>query len=252
MVKNLTGLAILLFPAILILVVTIAIAISFGPDITWNMFLTHAKERLPIRFVFITLILLAPISSLSRLLGLIGRSASSEMFFGELVKAEAVYKKNISKSIIWLLRPLQGIGLSMIFAQRLLDLFQFSAGSSPAIILLRPTLFILSSLLVSLLLSLVWALDDLGIRIYNRRGGEVHTAGASIGTILPIVFGALGIYNLFHAMPAVNALMTVVGIAMVLYPPYVIFAIVHHHYVKKRFASLSGRLRFRSIGIQIR
>ncbi len=239
-------------PAILVFITTITIAIMLSPDTNAKVFLTHVKERLPIRFAFIILILLSSISVLSRLLRFVSQRAKGEQFFGELIKAEGVRKPKFSRANIWVLRPLQGIGLSMIFAQRLLNLFQFSAGASIETFLLRPTLFILSSVLVSLLLSLVWVLDDLGVRIYNRGTGQVSTAGASIGTILPIVFGAVGVYSLVHGSSPVDALPTIIGITMVLYPPYVIFAAAHHHYVESRFTALSSRLRIRSIEIRIR
>jgi len=46
------------------------------------------------------------------------------------------------------------------------DDFYVNAG-----ILIRSTLFVMGSALVSLFLSVVWALDNLGVNIYNRKTG---------------------------------------------------------------------------------
>jgi hypothetical protein len=99
---------------------------------------------------------------------------------------------------------------------------------------------VLGSLLVSVLLSFVWALDDLGIRFYNEKSEEVRTAGGTIGTILPIITGAFGIASLFQHADLISALTDLLGIGMILYPPYVVFAIAHREFIRRKNTSLLG------------
>ncbi len=107
-------------------------------------------------------------------------------------------------------------------------------------------------MLVSLFLSVVWALDDLGVKIYNRRTGEVHLAGRSFGTVLPLITGAIGISTLFHLSSTLDALTELLQIIMVLYPSYVFFVIFHHEFIKIRINSLSRRLHLKRIEINLR
>ena len=51
----------------------------------------------------------------------------------------------------------------------------------------------------SLFLSTVWALDDLGVKFYFGRTGEIRMAGSSIGTVIPLITGAIGITSVFHS-----------------------------------------------------
>jgi len=137
-----------------------------------GLFFTRSIRSIPIRFVLVTLILVAPISILPGLLALVGNSAKNERFFGQLVKATVFSYREFSKPVAWVLRPLQGIPLSMIFAERFLSfLDELSIRASYAGILIRSTLFVMGSALVSLFLSVVWALDNLGVKIYNRKTG---------------------------------------------------------------------------------
>ena len=105
----------------------------------------------------------------------------------------------------------------------------------------------MSTILVSILLSVLWALDDLGIRLYNRKTGEVRTAGSSVGTVLPLVLGAIGVYGLFQGSQFEDALFSLAGICAVLYPPYVLFALSHRSFVRRHFDALLGRLPSRTV-----
>lgn len=215
-------LAVAASPALLVFSATMVISFSVGtPE---GLFLAPAIEHIPGRFLFIMLILLAPLSLLPRILVFAKKTTRKLQPLGELVRINKEQNTVLNKTIVWVIRPVQGIGISMIFAQRLLNLFEFSSDASLANVLLRPTLFIVNSALASILLCVVWALDDLDIRIYSSKSGEVRMAGNTIGTVLPIIFGVLGVYSLFQSSNFISALITVVEIAMVLYPPFLFLA----------------------------
>ncbi|MCS4538670.1 MAG: hypothetical protein HYY67_07430 [Thaumarchaeota archaeon] len=230
-------------PSFLVLLITLVISLVI--DASEGLFLAPAREHIPLRFLLITSILLAPILILHRLLAFVKYAAEKQRTLVQLAIVNLDQSPNMGKVVGWVIRPLQGIGLSMIFAQRLLNLFEYSGTSVD--ILLRPFLFILSSMLVSILLCVVWALDDLGVRIYSSKSGEVRMAGNGVGTVLPVVFGALGVYNLFQSSSFISALITVVEIAMVLYPPFSILSTVHHQYVKSHGKMLGEVLAPRRI-----
>jgi hypothetical protein len=218
--------AISVSPALLILVLTVMISLMTGhPN---GLFLSRSIKGVLIRFVLVTLIFVAPVLILPHLLAVVVNMEKNGGPFGQFVRA-ASYQE-LSKPDAWVLRPLQGIGLSMIFAERLVNFLEFL----PA----RLVLFFMGSVLVSLFLSVVWALDDLGVRIYNRKTGEVHMAGKSIGIVLPLITGAIGISSLFHLSSPADAWAELLEIVMVLYPSYVFFIIFHKEFIKKRMASL--------------
>ncbi|MBI3023654.1 MAG: hypothetical protein HYY68_08035 [Thaumarchaeota archaeon] len=246
---GISKLAVAVSPAMVVFISTVAISLALkSPE---GLFLAHSREHILARFLLITAIFAVSVEALPKFLPSIAVWLRRKRFFGQLVKAKPAHGTDFSKTITWMIRPLQGIGLSMIFAQRLLNLFEVSAGASYVSILLRPTLFMVSTALVALLLSVVWTLDDLGGRIYNEKTGEVHMTGSTIGVVLPIVFGALGLYSLFQISSPAIALVTVIEIAMVLYPPYVLLAVIHHRLVSVRGAKLESELRLRSIETRV-
>ncbi len=51
--------------------------------------------------------------------------AKNEGLFGQLVKATSNSYQELSKPDAWVIRPLQGIGLSVIFAERLENFLEF-------------------------------------------------------------------------------------------------------------------------------
>ena len=163
-------------------------------------------------------------------------------FFGQLVKVGPENSHVPSFSSVWILRPLQGIGPLLVFAERLLQLFQFSVGVTPSRILIRLTLFVLGTFLVSLFLSIIWALDDLGVKVYNRQTEEVRMVGSGVGTILPIIAGSVGIATLFQHTDLVGALSDLLGITMILYPPYVLLIVIHHEFIKRKRVAFVGNL----------
>lgn len=143
----------------------------------------------------------------------------------------------------WLFRPFQGIGISFIFATKLLAVIQTITGPltnpSPPIIsgqyqIGRMLLVTSVTILVSLLLSTLWTLDDMGIRYHNRRDQELKMIGKYVGTIMPLIFGLYGLLSLLGHYPKENALLHVFRIILAFYPPLVVFVVVHTHFITGR------------------
>jgi hypothetical protein len=216
-----------------------------------DLFLTQATIGIPVRFVFITAVLVTPIAVLPRLLTVLGRMSISEKILGQLVRTPTGAGQECCKPIVWGLRPFQGIGLHVTLAEKFLSFLESSVGASLETWLARATLFLIGSALVSLFLSTVWALDDLGFRIYNSGTGEVNMAGRSVGTILPLITGAVGITALFHRSLPFDAVSDLVQIIMVLYPPYILFAIIHNEFLRRRSVALVEKLHLPTIATKI-
>jgi hypothetical protein len=158
----------------------------------------------------------------------------------------------VSQGKTWLLRPFQGIGLSLLLAAKLLAVLQGYAGTPLASsAVLPPGQFLLGrffavlslGILVSLLLSLVWALDDLGIRYRNGRTGEVRMVGKYLGAILPIAYGFYGFINILNDVPFLQAVSYVFPMAVVLYPPFCTLTVCHTVYVRRYGALLLKTLQ---------
>lgn len=235
-------------PAILVLMTTLIISSLTGyPE---GLFLTRSIRGISTRFVIITLVLVAPIWASPRFLSWIGSVARRRGPFGQLVKVDTDTEQEFKASTFWVLRPLQGIGLSLVFAERLLQLLEFS-GATPSRLLVRLTLFVLGASLVSLLLSTVWTLDELEIRIYNEKTGEVHAAGSTVGTVLPLIAGAVGVTTLFQHTTIGAALVDLFGISMILYPPYVLYAVAHREFIRRKRVTLLESLSLKRIETKV-
>jgi len=91
------------------------------------------------------------------------------------------------------------------------------------------------------MLTVVWTLDDLGLKLYGSTG-DVNSAANSIGTILPMIAGAIGITNLFHNNTPIGAIYSIAGLIFALYPPYLIFAVIHDEYMRPRIRRLHDSL----------
>ncbi len=168
------------------------------------------------------------------------------------MKPAANFNRDLSTFTAWIARPIQGISLSLIVAERFLSFLEASITGPLAAILLRLSLFVIGGALTSLFLSLIWTLDDLGVRIYNSKTGEVRTAGSTVGTILPLITGAIGVSSLFHTSLASDAIVDLLEIVMVLYPPYILFTVFHHEFVKRKRSSLARKLVTKRIEIKVR
>lgn len=154
----------------------------------------------------------------------------------------------------WVVRPLQGIGLVMLMAIHFLGplgTYLGSAFTGPTISTI-PTMpppgeFTLGRFInlvtTSMLLSFVWTMDDLGIRHYNRKTGEIRRVGKFLGSLLPILTGFYGVYSLFKDQPPLVAFLMIAQRIVIFYPPLVIFDVLHLHYLNKYRATLLKRLK---------
>jgi hypothetical protein len=143
----------------------------------------------------------------------------------------------------WLVRPFQGIGISFLFATKLLAVIQIvSVPSLDGSVPFTPGHFNVGRLLVSsgitvvisLLLSTLWTFDDLGVRYFNRKDQELKMIGKYLGTLMPTIFGLYGVFSLYAQGPGESALTHVFRIVIALYPPLVLFAVVHTYFLRKR------------------
>jgi len=159
----------------------------------------------------------------------------------------------------WLIRPFQGIGIGLLFATKLLSVLQITTGQSAAAPFLlhpgqfNPGRFLATTgvtVLVSLLLSTVWTLDDLRVRYHNRRDQEVKMIGKYLGTVLPVFLGFYGIISLFNEFPVSQSLIYLGQMVLILYPPFAVFSVFHAHFLRKKSSLLSERLHLRKGGIR--
>lgn len=177
---------------------------------------------------------------------------------GALVRLEAKQQMGVRPLKHWLLRPFQGIGIGLFFATKLIAILQITTGQAATASLLLPTAtfqvgrFLAVTgvtILVSLLLSTVWALDDLSVRYYNPRDQELKMIGKYVGTVVPIILGFYGIIALLHAFQTKDALFYLFQIVLVLYPPFTVFAVFHSHFLQKRGSVFAGLLSLERVRI---
>ena len=151
----------------------------------------------------------------------------------------------------WLLRPFQGIGIGLLFGIKLLLVLQVMTGEAATASLLIPTgkfqlgRFVIVTgitIVISLLLSTLWTLDDMGIRYFNRKDHEVRMIGKYTGTLMPILFGFYGVFSLFSQFQRTEAFLYLFQIVVILYPPFTVFSVFHNHFLGKRGESLLSRL----------
>jgi hypothetical protein len=102
---------------------------------------------------------------------------------------------------------------------------------------------------ISLLLSTLWTLDDVGIRVVNRKDQELKMIGKYVGTLMPILFGFYGIFSLIADYPDRQAFIFLFRIVMILYPPFTVFAVIHFRFLRNREEHFSERTSLRKGGI---
>jgi hypothetical protein len=64
--------------------------------------------------------------------------------------------------------------------------------------------------------------------------------GKFVGTVMPVVFGILGIRGLLSAFPADEAINHLLKIFVILYPPFTVFSVLHYYSVVKKYEVLDG------------
>ena len=234
-------------PAVLILILTIFLSIFFG-EFTFLKG-SEAISKGLLRFFRITLPLCFPLYLLLPIFWTLGRvvQRKNEAFFQVKEKQDL----EIHPVKHWLLRPLQGIGIGLLFGTKLLSVLQVVTGTTASASLLIPKgqfqfgrFMVVTGItvLISLLLSTIWTLDDMGIRYFNRKNHEIKMIGKYAGTLMPILFGFYGVFSLFSQFQKTQALIYLFQVAVILYPPFAIFSVFHAHFVQKRGEDLSKRL----------
>jgi hypothetical protein len=235
-------------PALALLLATLIIS-TFITEFTFNFGLAAFWKTL-LRFLRLSLLLTLPLlllPSLCTLLeGLFNRGIR------HLIQLQEDRDPAIHPLKNWVIRPFQGIGLAMFLATKLLTLLEIYTGSKITMDTILPQgvfnlgRFISSiaiGVVVSLLLSFLWTLDDLGIRYYNKKTKELRMIGKYVGLLLPIFFGFYGIIGLFDNNSQVLVVKYVAQMVVVLYPPFVVFNVLHSRYLKSREEVLLKRLK---------
>jgi hypothetical protein len=234
--KYLSGWSKDMAPALAVLLVTVMFSFSYGDHallMGWQ-----AAYKVPLRFFRFAFLLCLPLYALPKVYGSIVRKKS--VAFVQIEQEEGL---TVRPTKHWIFRPFQGIGIGLLFGTKLLSILQLIAGPTVGSSLLIPEghfhlgrLLVITAItiFVSLLLSTLWTLDDQGIRYFNRKDQELKMVGKYAGTVMPVIFGFYGIFNLLANYPTAEALLFVCKIAVVLYPPLAVFAILHTYFLRSR------------------
>jgi hypothetical protein len=233
--------------AVAILILTISLSIFLG-EFTFLKG-SEAIYKGLLRFFRITLLLCLPLYLLLPVFGRLQKVVQRKN--STLLQRKEKQDLKIHPVKHWLLRPFQGIGIGLLFGTKLLSALQMVTGATASASLLIPTgqfqfgRFLIVSgitIFVSLLLSILWTLDDMGIRYFNRKNHEIKMIGKYAGTLMPILFGFYGAWSLFSEFQKAQALLYLFQVAVILYPPFTVFGIFHAHFLQKRGESLLHRL----------
>ena len=233
--------------AVAILILTISLSTFLG-DFTFLRG-SEAIYKGLLRFSRITLLLCLPLYLLFPVFGRLGKAVQRKNSAFLQIKEKQDLEIHPLKH--WLLRPFQGIGIGLLFGMKLLSVLQVMTGETATASLLIPKgqfqfgRFLIVSgitIIVSLLLSTLWTLDDMGIRYFNRKNHEVRMIGKYAGTLMPILFGFYGVFSLFSQFQKMEAFVYLFQIAVILYPSFAVFTVFHTHFLQKRGEPLLHRL----------
>jgi len=233
--------------AVAILILTISLSTFLG-DFTFLRG-SEAIYKGLLRFSRITLLLCLPLYLLFPVFGRLGKAVQRKNSAFLQIKEKQDFEIYPLKH--WLLRPFQGIGIGLLFGMKLLAVLQVMTGETATASLLIPKgqfqfgRFLIVSgitIIVSLLLSTLWTLDDMGIRYFNRKNHEIKMIGKYAGTLMPVLFGFYGVFSLFSQFQKTEALVYLFQVAVILYPPFAVFTVFHTHFLQKRAESLLNRL----------
>jgi hypothetical protein len=234
-------------PAFLILILSIAFSVLAGEFAFLRGW--ESLYRGLFRFFRTTLILCLPLFLLPTIFSSLGSLMSRrKKIFIQIKRGQ---KLEIHPLKHWVFRPFQGIGIGLLFATKLLAILQIVAGSTstPSIILpqgqFQPGRLLVVTgitILVSLVLSTLWTLDDLGIRYFNRKDYEIKMIGKYVGTLMPIIFGLYGVFSLFDQFSKMQALTYLFQMIVILYPSFTVFSVFHAHLVQQKARDFSKRL----------
>ncbi|MGB9629831.1 MAG: hypothetical protein ACPL6D_14340 [Thermodesulfobacteriota bacterium] len=233
--------------AVAILILTISLSLFLG-DFTFLRG-SEAIYKALFRFLRIVLLLCLPIYLLFPIFN--GLSKLVQRRNEAFIQFEDKEEINFHPIKHWLFRPFQGIGIGLLFGTKLLLVLQIVTGEVATASLLIPTgqfqagrFLIVTGItvVISLLLSLLWTLDDMGIRYFNRKSHEVRMIGKYAGTLMPIFFGFYGVFGLFSQFQRMEAFVYLFQIVVILYPPFAVFSVFHTHFLQKRGKSLIDNL----------
>jgi hypothetical protein len=233
--------------AVAILILTISLSIFLG-EFTFLKG-SEAIYKGLLRFGRVTLLLCLPLYLLLPIFGRLGKAVQRKNSAFLQMKEKQDLKLHPLKH--WLLRPFQGIGIGLLFGTKLLLVLQVVTGATGSASLLIPkgefhlVRFLIVTgitIVISLILSTLWTLDDMGIRYFNRKNHEIKMIGRYAGTFMPVLFGFYGVFSLFSQFQEKQALLYLFQIAVILYPPFTIFSVFHTHFVQKRAEALLDRL----------
>jgi hypothetical protein len=229
--------------AVAILILTILFSVLVG-DFT---FLQGSESiyKGVLRFFRFTILLCLPVYLLLPVFGRLGKVVQGK----ERAFVEVKEKQDLEIHPVkhWLVRPFQGIGIGLLFGTKLLAVLQVVTGQIATASLLIPKgefqfgrFLIVTGItvFVSLLLSTLWTLDDMGVRYINRKSHEIRMIGRYAGTLMPVLFGFYGVFGLFSQFQKVEAFVYLLQIALILYPPFAVFSVFHTHFLQKRGESL--------------
>ncbi len=235
-------------PALVILLATLIIS-TFITEFTFNFGLKALWKTL-FRFLRLSFLLTLPMLLLPGICSVVEGVFNRGKRY--LIQVQEDHDTGVQPLKNWVIRPFQGIGLAMLLATKLLTLLEIYTGSRITIdTVLRPGGFnpgrffssIAIGIAVSLLLSCLWTLDDLGVRHYNTKTREVRMIGKYVGLLLPIFFGFYGIIGLFENNTRLLAAQYVAQMVVILYPPFVVFNVLHSRYLIKREDILLEKLK---------
>ena len=236
------------WPALAILFLTVIISLFFS-GITFAVEMESIWKIL-LRFLRFSFILVIPVPLLPHVCGLMQGLLNRRNV--RLIQIQEELHPDHIPWKIWLIRPLQGIGLAMLIATKLIVLVQISTSSAiDSSIVLPPVQFhwgrFLSAtavaVIASLSLSFLWSLDDLGIRQHNRKTREIRIIGKYLSALLPILFGFYGMFSLFESHERLLAIRYIAQMVLALYPPFLVLAVVHKFYTDKRELLILKRLK---------
>jgi len=233
--------------AVAILILTISLPIFLG-EFTFLKG-SEAIYKGLFRFFRITLLLCLPLYLLLPVFGRLGKVVQRKNSTFLQVKEKQGLEIHPVKH--WLIRPFQGIGIGLLFGIKLLSVLQVITGSTASASLFIPKgqfqfgrflVIAVITIFVSMLLSTIWTLDDMGIRYFNRKNQEIKMIGKYVGTLMPIFFGFYGVFSLFSQFQKTQAFLYLFQVAVILYPPFTFFSVFHTHFVQKRAENLLDRL----------
>ncbi len=240
-----------MIPALVILLFTIAFYVYFG-DITFVKGWKEGTYKVLLRFFRFTLFLCLPLYILLPVYSFI-----VDKIGGRLLQTDKREELCIHPLKHWIFRPFQGIGIGLLFETNLLTTLQLVTGIATSPLLFPPghfqlgRLFVISGItvVVSLLLSILWTLDDMGVRYVNRNSQEIKMIGKYVGTLMPILFGSYGIFKLVANFPGVQAFIYLFKTIIILYPPFAVFTVFHAHFTKNKVEYFSPRGSLKKGGI---